>query len=183
MSEPRNWLIYDGRSECYWGPNRGGYFKSIASAGLYTEVEAREAEDFAKRYDRQERAVPLSTFGEAIKRLHAALTEREAEDTLLGPESESSAPASTPAGSALADREGLAAHEHRYLRGLVRNASGPFVSINVDVLRKVLAALFPAPRRACPHCGLFSGHLDSCEYERFMREAAPRSAAEEGEKP
>ncbi len=54
--------------------------KSIASAGLYTEAEARDAEDFGKRYDRHEVAVPLSKFGEEIRRLYAALTtEREVE--------------------------------------------------------------------------------------------------------
>lgn len=93
--EPRNWLIYDQRSECYWGPNRGGYFKSIASAGLYTEKEAREADDFAKRYGRKEVAVPLSTFGEEIRRLYDALTEREAEDLLLGPPEATPAPEHT----------------------------------------------------------------------------------------
>lgn len=75
MTEPiRDWLIYDGRSECYWGPNRGGYWKSLASAGLYTEAEAKAAEEFAKRYDRREKAVHISEHGEAIERLHAALT-------------------------------------------------------------------------------------------------------------
>lgn len=73
MSERRDWLIYDKRSECYWGPNRGGYFKSIADAGLYTEKEARAAEDFAKRYDRAEVARPLSEHREAIERLWNAL--------------------------------------------------------------------------------------------------------------
>ena len=84
QQEPRDWLIYDERSECYWGPDRGGYWKSIAHAGLYTEKEAREAEDFAKRYQRQEVAVPLSKFGVEIKRLADALAERAAIDTLLG---------------------------------------------------------------------------------------------------
>ena len=73
-----NWLIYDKRSECYWGPNRGGYFKSLASAGLYTEAEARAAEDFAKRYDRAEVAIPLEEHRERIERLHAALGPRRA---------------------------------------------------------------------------------------------------------
>jgi hypothetical protein len=69
----RNWLIYDNRSECYWGPNRGGYFKSLASAGLYTEREAREAEDFAKRYGRKEIAVPLEQFRSQVVQLADAL--------------------------------------------------------------------------------------------------------------
>ena len=74
LVERRDWLIYDRRSECYWGPNRGGYFKSIADAGLYTEKAAREAEDFAKRYQRHEVARPLWAYREAIERLHAALS-------------------------------------------------------------------------------------------------------------
>ncbi len=73
MSGPRNWLIYDGRSECYWGPDRGGYWKSLASAGLYTEAEAKAAEDFAKRYNRLEIAVPLEQFRTQIEALYAAL--------------------------------------------------------------------------------------------------------------
>lgn len=69
----RNWLIYDRRSECYWGPNNGGYWKSIVDAGLYTEREAKDAEDFAKRYHRHEVAVPLEQFREKVTRLAEAL--------------------------------------------------------------------------------------------------------------
>jgi hypothetical protein len=96
MSEPRTWLIYDTRSECYWGPDRGGYWKSIANAGLYTEAEARDAEDFARRYGRAEVAVPLTNFGAEIKRLAAALSEAEAANILLGPETTGAAPTSRP---------------------------------------------------------------------------------------
>lgn len=70
---PRNWLIYDKYSECFWGPNRGGYWKSITNAGLYTEAEARKAEDFANRYGRGEVAVPLERYRPAIERLTFAL--------------------------------------------------------------------------------------------------------------
>ena len=73
MNERKDWLIYDRRSECYWGPNRGGYFKSLADAGLYTEAEARAAEDFANRYDRAEVARPLSEHMDAIRRLAEAV--------------------------------------------------------------------------------------------------------------
>lgn len=70
----KDWLIWDARSECWWGPNRGGYYKSLTDAGLYTEKEAKEAEDFARRYpDRKERAVPLSSRTDDIERLYAAL--------------------------------------------------------------------------------------------------------------
>jgi hypothetical protein len=73
LREPKNWLIYDTRSECYWGPNRGGYFKSIADAGLYTEAEAKDAQRFAETYGRREVARPLEEHREAIERLYAAL--------------------------------------------------------------------------------------------------------------
>jgi hypothetical protein len=69
----QNWLIFDERSECYWGPNRRGYFKSIADAGLYTETEAKAAEDFARRFGRHEVARSLSEFRDPILRLSVAL--------------------------------------------------------------------------------------------------------------
>lgn len=73
-ADVRDWLIWDGRSECWWGPNRGGYWKSIAHAGLYTEAEAKAAEAFAQRYtERKEKAIHISEHREAIERLHAAL--------------------------------------------------------------------------------------------------------------
>ncbi len=76
-STSKTWLIYDRRSECFWGPNRGGYFKSLTDAGLYTEQEAKAAQDFAERYDRREVAVPLEKYRGAIKRLHTALDEAQ----------------------------------------------------------------------------------------------------------
>lgn len=70
----KNWLIYDRKSECYWGPDRGGYWKSIASAGLYTEAEAKEMQACAERSsERMEIAVPLEQHREAVTRLATAL--------------------------------------------------------------------------------------------------------------
>ncbi len=72
--EKKDWLIWDARSECWWGPNRGGYFKSLVDAGLYTEVEAKAAEASARRSsERMERARPLSEFTDDIERLYTAL--------------------------------------------------------------------------------------------------------------
>ena len=72
--EKRDWLIWDGRSECWWGPNGGGYWKSIEHAGLYTEAEAKSAETSARRSsERKERAVHISEHREGIERLAAAL--------------------------------------------------------------------------------------------------------------
>ena len=82
----KDWLIWDDKSECWWGPNRGGYWKSIAFAGLYTEAEAKAAEDFAQRYDRKERAVHISVHREAIERLHAALQGVAAPPALPAPQ-------------------------------------------------------------------------------------------------
>ena len=70
----KNWLIYDRRSECFWGPNCCGYWKSIANAGLYTEQEAKAMQASAERSsERMEIAVPLEKYREAIERLAAAL--------------------------------------------------------------------------------------------------------------
>jgi hypothetical protein len=74
--EEKSWLIFDERSECFWGPNRGGYWKGLTHAGLYTEQEAREAENFAKRYGRNEVAVPLERYRAEIERLADALATR-----------------------------------------------------------------------------------------------------------
>lgn len=71
----RNWLIWEGKSECWWGPNKGGYWKSLEHAGLYTEAEAKAQQAASERTkgDRKDVAVPLSSKREAIERLYAAL--------------------------------------------------------------------------------------------------------------
>jgi hypothetical protein len=72
--ERRDWLIFNGTSECWWGPNRCGYWKSALDAGLYTEKEAKEQEAAAVRsQDRRDKAVHISELREGIERLAAAL--------------------------------------------------------------------------------------------------------------
>jgi hypothetical protein len=72
--EKKDWLIYDRKSECFWGPNRGGYWKSIVDAGLYTEAEAKAAQASAERSsERMEVARPLEQYRAGIERLATAL--------------------------------------------------------------------------------------------------------------
>lgn len=63
QDEKRDWLIWEGRSECWWGRDSGGYWKSLEYAGLYTEKEAKEIEAASVRTrDRKDEAVHVTAL-------------------------------------------------------------------------------------------------------------------------
>lgn len=73
LSEPkRDWLIWEGWNELWWGPDSKGYTRNILLAGLYTEQEAKRIESKATD-TRRDRIVHVSTEREQIERLRAGL--------------------------------------------------------------------------------------------------------------
>lgn len=56
------WLIQDGRTGQFWGPNSGGYF-GLWGAGLYTEADARR---LARNPDRLDKVQHISEYRDQI---------------------------------------------------------------------------------------------------------------------
>lgn len=57
------WVVWSYEHDAWWAPNRCGYTKSLTSAGIYTEAEAREIEADANRGgQRDEEARPLARY-------------------------------------------------------------------------------------------------------------------------
>jgi hypothetical protein len=59
---PRNWVIFEHRSELYWRENACGYGR-LEDAGLFTEAEAKR---YARDPDRRDEAMPLSSLAKVI---------------------------------------------------------------------------------------------------------------------
>ena len=80
--EPAEWLIYDGRTGQFWGPDRGGYF-GLWGAGLYTETEAKQiaSNKCSTRMDRAQHITEyrdqIANMRGAFERLSAALSNAE----------------------------------------------------------------------------------------------------------
>lgn len=79
MSESAcEWLIYDGRTGQFWGPNRGGYF-GLWGAGLYTKAEAERitSNKCSTRMDRMQHITEyrdqIANMRGAFERLSLAL--------------------------------------------------------------------------------------------------------------
>jgi len=70
--QKKEWLIREGNSQTWWGPNRGGYCSTLIGAGLYTEAEAKKIQDFSDRYGRRDTMVHVSEMAGQIRELTAA---------------------------------------------------------------------------------------------------------------
>lgn len=68
--EPREWLIVDGRTDQFWGPDSGGYF-GLWGAGLYTETEAKRIAG-NKCETRRDRAHHITEYRDQIANMRGA---------------------------------------------------------------------------------------------------------------
>ena len=70
--EPREWLIYDGRSDLFWRAHSRGY-GTLADAGLYPETEAKRigANPDPNRHDR---AHHITKYAEQLRAMQRTLS-------------------------------------------------------------------------------------------------------------
>jgi hypothetical protein len=68
VSDKREWLVWSMEHGAWWGPNRGGYFTNVCSAGLYTKAEADAC--VGSRSVCRELAVHISEEADKIRLYH-----------------------------------------------------------------------------------------------------------------